>query len=101
MFVLDRLLVAGLRFVLDTVRQVADQEANDQDRLREQLLAAQLRLELGEIDDAEFARIEDEVMVRLRELRQRELEDTRELKPTGVEVSLSDDARWDEGEERR
>lgn len=68
MFIFDRLLVGGLRFVLDKLAQVADQELNDVDRLRERLLAAQMQHELGELDDAGLAAVEAEVLSRLREL---------------------------------
>jgi hypothetical protein len=69
MFILDRLLVGGIRFVLDKVSSVADAELNDADRLGEQLLLAQMQLELGEIDEEEFAGIEADILPRLREAR--------------------------------
>ena len=72
MFLLDSLLVGGLRFVLDKVATVVDTELNDETALREQLLAAQLRLELGEIDQAEFDTFEADILVRLREIRARQ-----------------------------
>lgn len=68
MFIFDRLLVGGLRFVFDKLAQVADQELNDTDNLRERLLDAQLRHELGELDDEGLAAVEAEVLGRLREL---------------------------------
>ena len=49
MFILDSLLIGGLRFVLDKVAAAVDTEMNDDTALREQLLAAQMRLELGEM----------------------------------------------------
>ena len=42
---------------------------NDDTALREQLLEAQMRLELGEITDEEFAEIERDVLVRIREIK--------------------------------
>ena len=66
--IVDSLLVGGIRFVLDKVAQAVESELSDPDRLREELLAAQLQHELGEIDDAELATIEADVMLRLREL---------------------------------
>lgn len=70
MIVVDKLLVGGLRFVFDKVAQAADAEMSSPDRLREELLAAQLQLELGEISDDEFAAIEEQVIRGLRDLRQ-------------------------------
>lgn len=69
MIVLDRLLVGGLAFVLDKVAQAVDSELDDPQRLREELLAAQMRFELGEIGEEELAAFERDVMARLRELR--------------------------------
>ena len=69
MFILDRLLVGGLGFVLDKVARAADSEGDTADAVRERLLEAQMRLESGEIDDDAFAEIESDCMARLRELR--------------------------------
>jgi hypothetical protein len=69
MFILDSLLVGSLRFVLDKVVAAAEAELNDDSALRQQLLEAQMRLELGEITDQEFASIETDVLARLREIR--------------------------------
>jgi hypothetical protein len=66
---LDSLLMGGIRFVLDKIASAVESEMNDEGSLKEELLAAQMRLELGEIDDDEFVDIEREVMARLREIR--------------------------------
>jgi len=67
--IIDSLLVGGIRFVLDKIATAVDNEMNDEGSLREELLAAQMRFELGEIDDDELAAIETEVMARLRDIR--------------------------------
>ena len=69
MFLLDSLLIDGLGFVLDKLRAVAEDELRDDKVLRERLLDAQMRLELGELTIEEFTAIEREVFDRLRELR--------------------------------
>ena len=69
MFILDTLLIGSLRFVLDKVVAAAEAEMQDDSVLREQLLEAQMRLELGEITDAQFAEIEADVLARLREMK--------------------------------
>jgi len=69
MFILDTLLIGSLRFVLDKVVAAAEAEMNDDTSLREQLLEAQMQLELGEISDEEFARIEKDVLARIREIK--------------------------------
>lgn len=70
MIILDRLLVGGLRFVLDKVVQAVDAEMNDEDAFREELLAAQMRLELGEIAPEEFAELEADLLARIRAIRE-------------------------------
>lgn len=71
MFLLDRLLVGGIRFVLDKVAQAADAELNDVDALRNALLEAQMRHELGELGAEELADLEAAIMLRLREIEER------------------------------
>jgi hypothetical protein len=69
MFILDSLLVGSLRFVLDKIVSAAEAEAADDTSLREQLLEAQMQLELGELSEEEFADIEHDVLVRIREIK--------------------------------
>jgi hypothetical protein len=69
MFILDTLLIGSLRFVLDKVVQAAEAEMQDDSALRDQLLEAQMRLELGEITDDEFAEIERDVIAAIREIK--------------------------------
>src|ERR1700716_1144270 len=69
MFILDSLLIGSLRCVLDKVVQAAEAEAQDDSALRDQLLEAQMRLELGEISDEEFTEIERDVLAAIREIR--------------------------------
>jgi Gas vesicle protein G len=68
-FILDTLLIGSLRFVLDKVVAAAEAEMNDDTALREQLLEAQMRLELGEISDEEFADIEHDILAAIREIK--------------------------------
>jgi hypothetical protein len=68
-FILDSLLIGGLRFVLDKVVAAAEAEMNDDTALRDQLLEAQMRLELGEISEDEFAEIEKDVLAAIRAIK--------------------------------
>lgn len=68
--VLDSLLIAPIKFVLDKVAEAVEAEMDDDTNLKEELLAAQMKLELGEISDEEFSAIETEVLARLREIRE-------------------------------
>ena len=71
MFILDSLLIGSLRFVLDKIVAAAEAEADDDSALREQLLAAQMRLELGEMSPEQFNSLEADILARLREIRER------------------------------
>jgi gas vesicle protein GvpG len=71
MFIVDSLLVGGLRFVLDKIAAAVDTEMNDDSALREQLLAAQMRVELGEMSPEQFNSLEADILARLREIRER------------------------------
>jgi hypothetical protein len=71
---IDSLLVGGVRFVLDKLVQAVDSELNDDTLLREELLAAQMRLELGEITEEEYTAEEKQVFQALRDIRARKEE---------------------------
>ena len=89
MFILDSLLIGSLRFVLDKVVAAAEAESQNDSTLREELLEAQMRLELGEITDEEFADIERDVLAAIREIKrpqQGAISMTPDDRITGVEV---------------
>jgi hypothetical protein len=69
MIILDSLLIGGLKFVFDKIATAVDKEMNDEGSLREELLAAQMRVELGEMDESDFALLERDILARLREIR--------------------------------
>jgi hypothetical protein len=91
MLIIDRLLTGGIKFVLDKIAAAVDVELNDDGRVREELLAAQMRLEVGEISPEEFAVLEAELLRRLREIRERQ--ETGEMKVTGVEATTYSDEK--------
>ena len=62
--------LAGFRFVLNQVVLMAERELLDEERIREDYLLLQLRLEEGEISEEEYLRQEAEIMVRLRAARE-------------------------------
>ncbi len=97
MFILDSLLIGSLRFVLDKIVAAAEAESQDDSALREQLLEAQMRLELGEISDAEFGDIERRILVELRERRGERpgglTVSSGDVKITGVEATVADELR--------
>jgi hypothetical protein len=71
MFLLDSLMISGIRWALETTLTAAEAEMNDDTALREQLLEAEMRREMGEITDAEFAGIEADLLSRIREIKER------------------------------
>jgi len=70
--ILDTLLIGGIKFVLSKIASAVDSQLNDDSVLREELLAAQMRLELGEITEKQFATVEADILARLREIRERQ-----------------------------
>jgi hypothetical protein len=92
-FILDSLLIGSIRFVLDKVIAAAETEMQDDSALREQLLEAQMRLELGEISDEEFAEIERDILVAIRNIKgqqQGPISMSPDDKITGVDIQSFD-----------
>jgi hypothetical protein len=98
--ILDTLLIGGLKFTFGKIAEAVDAELNDENGLREELLAAQMRLELGEMTEVEFAELERAILARIREIRQRTMGDApspRDAKITGVEATVwSDESEEDD-----
>ena len=97
MFILDTILIGGLRFVFDKIAAAVDTELNDDTHLRDELLAAQMRVELGEMSEADFEVFEADILARLREIREsRQGAGPAELKPseytiTGIDATFEGD----------
>jgi hypothetical protein len=97
MFILDTILVGGLRFVFDKIAAAVDTELNDDTHLRDQLLAAQMRVELGEMSEGEFEVFEADILARLREIRDRRQGagaatlSPNDYKITGIEATFGGD----------
>jgi hypothetical protein len=71
MLIVDSLIISGVKFVLTRLAEAVESEMYDESHLRDELLAAQMKLELGEIDDEEFAEVEEQVLAGLREIGER------------------------------
>lgn len=97
MFLLDTLLVSGIKFTLETIRDVVEQELESPAALQQQLVEAQLKLEEGQIDEDQFAAIEAGLLTRLRELRSAEpaggLADASSFEAIEVEIGDEEDTR--------
>jgi hypothetical protein len=62
--------VAGIRWSLGKVQRVVEEELVDDAPVKQELMELQMLLELGDIDDEEYARREAVLMQRLREVRE-------------------------------
>jgi hypothetical protein len=96
MFLLDSLLINGIRFALEKVAQVVDQELDNPERLQERLVEAQLQLEEGTIDEAAFAEIERDVFAQLREMKDQAgggIADAQAFDDVEVEIASDDTLR--------
>jgi hypothetical protein len=97
MLIIDTLLIGGLRFVLDKIAATVDSELNDEGKLRDQLLAGQMRVELGEMSQEDFDALETEIIARIREIKERQrggppaVIASGEMKVTGIEATFEGD----------
>lgn len=99
MFLIDDLLLApvsGFKFILRQIQQLADQELNDDTVIKEQLLELQMRRELEEISEEEYAEREAELFARLRVIKARQLEHLQQVH-TADSSSIVIEAGGDEG----
>jgi hypothetical protein len=61
--------IAGIRWSLNQVVQVAQEELSDDTPVKQDLMELQMKLELGDITDEEYVQREAVLMQRLREVR--------------------------------
>jgi len=61
--------VAGIKWSLGKVQKVVEEELTDDAPVKQELMELQMRVELGDIDDAAYVKQEAELMARLREVR--------------------------------
>ena len=74
MFLIDDLIslpVLGIKFVLQTLAQVAEEQYTDSAPGKRRLLELQLALESGEITEKEYVRQEADILRELREIENR------------------------------
>ncbi|HEY8851651.1 MAG TPA: gas vesicle protein GvpG [Gemmatimonadaceae bacterium] len=62
--------IYGTKWTLDKVDRVVREQLTDDTPIKEDLMALQTQLEMGEIDDAEYVRREAQLMQRFREVRE-------------------------------
>jgi hypothetical protein len=95
--IIDSLIISGVRFVLDKVAAAVETELNDDTVLRERLLDAQMRVELGEMSQEEFDELEIEILARIRDIKERQrggesaVISPKDMKVTGIEATFEGD----------
>jgi hypothetical protein len=95
--IIDSLIISGVRFVLDKVAAAVDTELNDDSVLRERLLDAQMRLELGELSQDQFDALETDIVARIRAIKERQRGgesaaiSPKDMKVTGIEATFEGD----------
>ena len=62
--------VAGIRWTLGKVQRVVEEQLVDDTPIKQELMELQMLVELGDIDDDEYARREAVLMQRFREVRE-------------------------------
>ncbi|HSB75736.1 MAG TPA: gas vesicle protein GvpG [Terriglobales bacterium] len=77
MLLIDDLLLSpltGFKFILRTLQRVAEQEYTDDAPLKERLLELQVKLEEGQLSEAEYVAEEAVIIRQLRQLQERKRE---------------------------
>ena len=62
--------VGATKWSLNQVMKIVEEELTDDTTVKQDFMALQMKLELGEIDDEEYVVQEAAIMARLREIRQ-------------------------------
>lgn len=83
--------VAGIRWSLNKVVKVAEEELTDDSSIKQELMELQMRLELGEITDGEYVELEKGLMQRLRDVREWKEKLGKGVSGGPVRVARSDD----------
>ena len=75
MFLLDDILLApikGVKWVAEKLEELADKELFDPDKIREELMTLQAKLDMGEMKEEDYTAREKELLERLTEIQKRE-----------------------------
>ena len=71
--------IAGFKWVMNTIQKMADEELMNDQPWKERLIELQMRLELGEISEEDYAREEAVIFQALRDIRARKEEMARQM----------------------
>jgi len=73
MFLLDDLLILPLKGflnIVEKIRDMAEGELYDEDKVKEEILELQMRYEMGEIGDKEYGEAEAKLIQRLEQIQE-------------------------------
>jgi hypothetical protein len=90
--------IYGTRWTLDKVERAVREELTDDSTIKEDLMRLQMSLEMGEIDDEEYLRRENDIMMRLRQIRQWREDFGMSTSGGPVRVAGADDDAGEDGE---
>lgn len=76
LFPLPMVPIKGIIFVSQKLKKAAKEQQTDKASIQEEMLELQMRYEIGELDDGEYAKKEAELVDRLEEIRKFEEEET-------------------------
>lgn len=80
MFIIDDLLITlpakGLWALFKKIHELAEEELNNEPKLKAELLRFQTMLDLNQITEEEYQKREDEIIARLNEIRERKREES-------------------------
>ncbi len=68
----------GLMWIAQKIQETAELELNDKENLQKQLLSLQLSFDLGDIEEEEFEKLEEELLLKIQELEEEEQEEEEE-----------------------
>lgn len=72
MFLLDDILLAPLKGIVwmgRKIQEIVDREVSDEGKVKEELMALQLRFEMDEISEEEYTKKEEQLLDRLEAIR--------------------------------
>lgn len=76
-FLLDDILLAplkGIKWVTEKLRDVAEAELFDEDKIQEELMTLQAKLDMGEITEEDYRKVEETLIKRINEVQKRKEE---------------------------
>lgn len=71
MFLLDDLLIAPIKWIGEKLRDAADRELFDPDKIHEELMSLQAKLDMGDMTEEEYGLKEKDLLERLNEIQRR------------------------------